>query len=387
MVKVSTWMAGVLVGTWLCSGLALACRYNVRDVGFVDLDTETYHFYGFAGPRTSIEMLGGLQERAAALGRDSNLSVEIIQTGQLTNHPALKYVPPTLGESELAAVLVSPDGQSLLLQTSSSAELFREALPSIFAELTASALRDEILRVVTSDFAAVLLIEGQDAASNTQARNAIGNAIEEIRGQMKLLPKAIASPPAMVLMDVAAAARERILLWSLGLGSTPPPAARAAVLYGRARWIGPLMKGEEITARNVAGILSIIGADCECGLDISWTQGTRLLVRWTEQFHTQLAKSLGFDPENPMVKVEVSRIVARRGSAKSAGMGYQEVSLDGATNSAPAVNPDSPRPGALGTVAAMPESRRVFVKTAVVIGALAFTVVLAGLFILVRGKQ
>jgi hypothetical protein len=129
-------------------------------------------------------------------------------------------------------------------------------------------------------------------------------------------------------LEAGSLEREKILLWSLGLDTKKAEMPRAAVLYGRARWIGPLVKGDEITAHNLSGLLSIIGADCECGLDISWTQGTRLLVRWGEERHAQLTKALGFDPESPMVKLEVSRILGRRGSAPPAQMGYQEVSLE-----------------------------------------------------------
>ena len=50
------------------------------------------------------------------------------------------------------------------------------------------------------------------------------------------------------------------------------------------------MKGEEITEPNLTGILSIIGADCECGLDVSWTQGTPLPIRWDEKLHAQAAR-------------------------------------------------------------------------------------------------
>jgi hypothetical protein len=127
-------------------------------------------------------------------------------------------------------------------------------------------------------------------------------------------------------------AREKVLLWSLGLGPTAAPQPRAALLYGTARWLGPLMMGEEISEPNLTGILSIIGADCECGLDISWTLGTRLPVRWDEKVHAQVARALGFDPESPLVKLEAGRIMGRRAPATAVPAGYQ-AALPGAASS------------------------------------------------------
>jgi len=107
-----------------------------------------------------------------------------------------------------------------------------------------------------------------------------------------------------------------VLLWSLGLDPTRITEPRAAVLFGKARWIGPLMKGAEISEPNLTGIFSLVGADCECDLDPTWIQGTRLPVRWEPKLHALVTKSLGFDPENPLIKIEVSRILGRRGSGK-----------------------------------------------------------------------
>jgi hypothetical protein len=83
------------------------------------------------------------------------------------------------------------------------------------------------------------------------------------------------------------------------------------------------MKGEEITEPNLTGILSIIGADCECGLDVSWTQGTPLPIRWDGKLHAQAAKMLGFDPESPIVKLEASRIIGERRSSPVASTGSE----------------------------------------------------------------
>ena len=123
------------------------------------------------------------------------------------------------------------------------------------------------------------------------------------------MPKPIKYPPVLIVMDTASILREKILLWSFGLDEDRIHKSYAAVLYGRARWIGPLFKGEQITKNNLSNILLVIGADCECGLDKNWLQGTMLPLRWDKKCQVRVAKSLGFDPENPMIKMEISRIM------------------------------------------------------------------------------
>jgi len=181
----------------------------------------------------------------------------------------------------------------------------------------------------------------------------ISRAIDAIGTQMRSMPKAVAEPPAMIVLDAAALLQERILLWSLGLEATRTALPRAVVLYGRARWIGPVMKGEEISEPNLAGLLSIIGADCECGLDVAWTLGTRLPVRWEEARHAQVAKALAFDPESPLVKLEVSRIARRSSPPRTPSPSYQEPVLSAdrtpAAGDAPLVDSLNVKSGSAGT--------------------------------------
>jgi hypothetical protein len=113
--------------------------------------------------------------------------------------------------------------------------------------------------------------------------------------------------------------RERIALWSLHLTPEATSEPRAAVIYGKARWIGPLMKGREIAAGNLARLFAIVGADCECGMDLAWTRGTVLPVRWTASVHQTATKSLGFDPLDPLVQIEAARILERFASGSRGG--------------------------------------------------------------------
>jgi len=377
----------------LSPATALACRYNVRDVGFVDLETETYHLYGFIRPETPADAVSLLQQLPTAALRDCNIQVEIVNADGPANHPALKHLSRGIADSLPTAVLVSPDGQALPLPLSRPGQSFRDSLASALGETASSVKREEILRTISRAFAGVLLIEGDRADENDRARQAISRAIEAIRAQMQSMPKAVAEPPAMIVLDAAALLQERILLWSLGLEATRTALPRAVVLYGRARWIGPLMKGEEISEPNLTGLLSIIGADCECGLDVAWTLGTRLPVRWEEARHAQVAKALGFDPENPLVKIEVSRIAGRFSSSRAPSVSYQELALSAdptpTAGDAPTVGSLNLKNGSRGAPPGRPAaetvppvgSTSVLSRALIFLAALAALTVSAGLFL------
>ena len=181
---------------------------------------------------------------------------------------------------------------------------------------------------------------------------------------MDLLPKPIARPPEIVTLDQQSLDRERVLLWSLGLKPQDINEPCAAVLYGRGRWIGPLFKGGRLTADPLTEMLLVIGSDCECGLDHRFLQGTMLPVRWDEGLREKMVKSLGFDPEDPMVKMEMVSIV-RRGMGGFDGMdmplGYREIQVggDAAQDAGPMVGANNDSPAASNPQSAIrnPQSR------------------------------
>jgi len=262
----------------------------------------------------------------------------------------MKYFHQWSIQSFPSAVLVSPDGQSLSVAVAEPNRPFRETLTSALEDILSSPKRKEILKQVIESYATVLLIEGPDDQENKKARQAISAAIEQVSAQMEFLPKPIANPPALVVMEQKSLRQEEILLWSLGLDansqggrlSAEVNQPHAAVFYGRARWIGPLFKGEQIDEYNLASVLFVVGADCECGFDYRWLQGTMLPARWGQKMQARVAENLGFDPENPMVKMEMSRIVGRGYSAyPGVPFGYQEFLLEtGAINDAPLNRPN-----------------------------------------------
>ena len=330
----------MVICLWSCfhAHPAFACRYNVRETGFVDLGIQPYYLYGYVSSDTPADIVSDFRQISHAALIDSNIEVEIINVHQQKDHPAMKYLDLWPRVSFPTAVLVSPDGQSLLVPVTKPLRPFKQTLWLVLDDILSSPKREEIIPHVSRTYGVVLLIEGADAQKNKRAHEAACSAIERISRQMELMPKPIAHPPVLVVIDSQSFSSEKVLLWSLGLDVNKVSEPYAAVIYGRARRIGPLLKGGEITEAILANILYIVGADCECGLDGRWFQGTMLPVRWDEKIQARVAKDLGFDPENPMVKMEISRIIRHSlflsGSSEDpcsypdGPIGYEELVVD-----------------------------------------------------------
>ena len=298
---------------WSCfwAPAALGCKYNVRETGFVDLGVEPYYFYGYIKNDTPVNIFSDFTEVLSTALMDSNIRAEAINTDQEKQHPALKYLESLQIKFLPAGVLVSPDGQALAVPVAEPDRPFKDTLWAAAGYILSSPKREEILQHVIEAYCVVLLIEGTNIQKNAEAKAIACDAIKRIESQMGILPKPIARPPVMVVVDSKSLSQEKVLLWSLGLNAQDITAPHIAIIYGKARWIGPLLKGEELTEANLTNLLFIIGDDCECGLDHRWAQGTMLPVKWDQKLQAKAAANLGFDPENPMIKMEICSIVGR----------------------------------------------------------------------------
>ena len=315
-----------------CVDPARGCRYNVREIGFIDVEVELYRLFVYVPQAVGAGEMGDLKNALDAASVDTNIRCEPVPAGGDPNHPASRFLSAHGIDSYPAAVMVSPDGPSRRLPLPADAPSLTEAASLSLEAALDSPTRRQILEKAADCYAVVLLIEGLQEDRNAAAREAVSDAISYVGEQLEFLPKTIAKGPEMVVLDRSSLAGEDILLWTLGLKPEDINEPCAAVFYGRGRWIGPLFKGELLTDANLLRILSIIGADCECGLDHRWLQGTILPARWDQSLQQKVATSLGFDPESPMVKMEMVSIV-RRGMGglgdPGAPFGYQEIEVGG----------------------------------------------------------
>lgn len=296
-----------------------ACRYSVRDIAFVNFETDNWHLYCCVGDDTPSEVVSVLRQSAYASLIDSNIEVEMVNLDSSPEHPVTRYVAGWAVESSPVALLVARDGRSMLVQIPETGAYFAANVWAVFEGVVSSPVRKSIRESIIDSYAVVLLVEGPDIDENERARKETDKAIGLITELMPRMAKPVEGPPQLVTVPYDSREQERVLLWSLGVLGNEPDAASIVLLHGRGRRIGPVIRGERIAADILLGMLSVVGADCECGLDLTWSYGPMIPMAWGHDDRRYAAKTLGFDPESPIVKVEVSQILAR-GSLTEAQM-------------------------------------------------------------------
>jgi len=246
------------------------------------------------------------------------------------------------------AVLLDPDGRTLRLPLSESESLPAghsiqgpiqvAALRKLLRSAIESPRRDELLQYLLRGHSIVLVVEGTDRANNQRAGSWAQDAIERVRDAMPAMAKPIALPPRMIRLSPQEAQHEQVLLWSLGVGlvhkdpraqegkgprpgkflKQPPgyerveaSVAQIALLFGRGRKLGPVLRIPGSRQQDLWRSLGVVGEDCECGLDRSWMRGPMIPHAWSTTDEAEAVAALGFDPGNPLVKAEISRILVR----------------------------------------------------------------------------
>ncbi len=316
------WLLMAGAGSTATGPEAPRCRYTVRDVGFVDL--------GDPGYRLLIPDHAEDAEQLARLGRvlflDGNVDLERIPE---EGHPDAWRFRKTN-----QPLLVSPTGTTLPLSSKEGVDK-----TALLGSVLKSESRRALTRACLDQLCSVLLVHGSDDAANRRANEACRKAIEEIEDVFDLMPKDVGKPPEILIVEAGNGARERTLLWSLDvpLGDRSQPSV--AILFGRVRRMGTTLHGDAITQSAVRARMDWIGQSCECELDRTQMRGHRTPLEWGGTEQALAAQRLGFDPEDPLVKAEITAILARGpggGHGDQEGesiedllMGYEEIEIPG----------------------------------------------------------
>lgn len=329
---------------------AWACRFNVRDVGFVDFDRTRFMLYAFHDNTTPAEDVEAFHQIAFTALLDTNVELEMINVDE--QHPdesVLQYLDPSHVSAWPHPVLVNMHDEAIPIEWANG-NTFREQVWNTVEQITETPASATILEKCIEHYAVLLVVEGPDTSLNRKAHTAANQALQAVADNMENLPKEIRNPAVKVTIPFNQRDEERVLLWSI---QVPPQSntTHAAILYGRGRQIGDIFTGEAITFQKLDQILTVVGLSCECGLDRSWMMGTMMPLRWDQERQQLAADELGFDTESPLVKTEISQIMSigqqvQRSAGQSGEvsldaivMGYREVSVGSEQNRS--VDPDT----------------------------------------------
>ena len=139
---------------------AYGCRYNVREVGFIDVGVEAYRLFVYLPQGASPDETTRLKETVDVALIDSNIRFEPVVVGADANHPAMEFVVTHGITSFPAAVLVSPDGQSMPLTWRWPAALLGRRFPPLWTTCCIRRRARQILEKAAECYGVVLLIEG-----------------------------------------------------------------------------------------------------------------------------------------------------------------------------------------------------------------------------------
>ncbi len=283
-----------------------ACRFTVREIGFSILSQD---IYTLAVIDATANAGDALWQTFHKKNRDCNLRLEVLNPHLDSEHPIIKNAKQK-GVKFPAIVLVAPDSRMYLFDGND--------ISKIYPEILESGLGVNLRTVFPDVFAAVLWVEGEDIEKNRIAKNKVQQACDAIENIMPSMPKIVKKGPVNIVVSKNDVRNEKLLLWSLGIDSMPAEPV-AFVLYGRGRLIGEALSYHQILEGGLYKYMSMIGADCECGLDKKWMLGNQVPLLWNQDSRQHLAKLVGFDIDNPMILAEMSRILAKESLSDQTG--------------------------------------------------------------------
>ena len=287
-----------------------ACRYTVREIGFSDIGSEPYLIYIFTKSDTPEDDYSTIEKLSFALLYDANIKLRIINTDQEKDPVTLKYLDKFNFQTFPSAVFVTPLGESMVCPLNYPGRSFDESAYLMLESIVSSEIRNSLIDQLLRSYCVVLVVQGKNAESNKKAMQEAQGAVREISGSLNQLPKVVSSPPGILVIPRDKINDEKILLMSLGITEKEIIEPSVVIIYGRGRIMGPVLRGEQISNRRIFNLLTVVGADCECGLDNSWLLGRMIPLRWEGSVQAEVIQMLDFDVENPLVKAEMSQILS-----------------------------------------------------------------------------
>jgi len=288
---------------------SFGCRYTIREIGFSDIGSNTYQMLLFTNSYTPEEQVLIINKFSNLLLNDTNVRLEIINVDENKSSSNLKFLKQYDIHTFPSAVFVAPGGESMLCSLPSKGKSLSASSWFLLENLVSSAIREDMVSKLVRAYGVVLLIEGTDREENRRVKIAAREAVKAITESLNQMPKVVNESPEILVIPHNKVDEEEILLFGLGITEKNKDDTHVAIIYGRGRLAGPVLKGEQINNVRLYNLLTFVGADCECGIDNSWIIGDMIPLRWGPSEQDKLIKQLGFDVENPFVKTEMSQII------------------------------------------------------------------------------
>lgn len=315
--------------------ITYGCRYTIREIGYADLGYSSHYLYVFADSKTSEKEIATIRNLSTTLLNENSVITEIIIMDNENPDRMTQMMARYKVKSFPSAVFQFPEGNHMIFPLNQPGKSLNESFWLLLEDLNSSVMRSSIKKKLVDAYCVILFVEGTDRQQNKNILREIKEVAIEISLTFDQMPKAVDSPPALLVLQRENIPDERLLLMSLGITEIEAGRPAVAVLYGRGRIMGPALKGELINRDRILNLLTIVGADCECGLDHSWILGRMIPMRWESGIQSDIAKSLGIDVENPMVKSEMTQILSLKPAPDdlldpmgSNLLGYSEGKLD-----------------------------------------------------------
>ena len=228
-----------------------------------------------------------------------NVTVAVIDRSE-RDHPVLQVLPSEVGEDSLCVVLENSERMLLYI---GSAEKGGEKLKPLVESVVTSPARNTIRTKALDTFGFIVAFDAPPQILRA--------AEQRLKAYESQLPRSIDHPVVTIELDAKQKAAEKVLLWSLGMMAEEPS---AVVMYGRGKRVGAPLQGDKLTDESLAMQLAFVGESCECETDRNWVEEPVAPVRWGASEWERTRTLLGFDPESPLVKAEVTRII-RKGNS------------------------------------------------------------------------
>ena len=298
---------------YFCNPLiTYACRYTIREIGYSDIGASTYELYIFTNSETSEEELSTIKKLSQALLNETNVLLKLVDVDKEKSEQVADMLSGNVIPSFPSAVFVFPGGDHMIFSLDHPKRSLNESVWLLLEDLFNSAFRRSIKEELTQAYSVVLVVEGENKLHNRSVLFEVKQAVREITMTLDQMPKVVDSPPVILVLPRKNMEDERLLLMSLGITGGETKSPSVAILYGRGRIMGPVLQGNMISRDKILNLLTVVGADCECGLDQSWILGRMIPMRWETSVQSDVTRNLGFDVENPMVKSEMSQILSMK---------------------------------------------------------------------------